>query len=526
MPVVFEETDPCTTYAECCKDRKVKAPNKSIVRELKKYSSLRDVEEMDLSANYLGTKQLMAVADFVEKCNKLDTLVASGLCCYHSDLGGLWNGTKEGEVPTGNEAWSHLLEVIKNHPSITSLDISNNDCGPLVGRLLEDTVRSNEGIIDVKHSNVLIDGDTLQSIDKFVEKNVKAFWEVHQTHDEPAQQSDSEDPFLSARNDFTFGASPSEPVQREHDSSEAVQLVRENRKTKQKGKSEKGRRVSRSCASFNPQEVEGFEPPVHHKSSSEITMLTDLLKQNLLFAHLHEAELHTVVMALFKNTYSAGDVIMSQGDEGDNMYTISKGTVDIIVDGKQVAQRTAGVSFGELALMYNTPRTATVVAADNVETWGIDRDTYRNIVMSVSIKRRNEYQEVLTTIPFLSTLTQYERLQLADALETMEWENGDVIMRYDEPGEYMYIVLGGAVDVVGREGSKKLKVCRFEYGNHFGELEFLNNHRTVADVIAVGKTKTARLNRKHFELCLGPIKDILRRNINTGEYAYYRSHVN
>eukprot|EP01064_Diplonema_japonicum_P021125 TRINITY_DN30678_c0_g1_i1.p1 TRINITY_DN30678_c0_g1~~TRINITY_DN30678_c0_g1_i1.p1 ORF type:complete len:531 (+),score=112.11 TRINITY_DN30678_c0_g1_i1:35-1627(+) len=523
MPVLFAEKDPCSMYTECCESRKVKAPNKTILKELKKYSSLHDVEEMDLSTNYVGTKQLMALADFAEKCKKLDTLVASGLCCYHSDLGGIWNGTKEGEVPTGNEAWSHLLEVVKKHPSLTSLDISNNDCGPLIGRLLEDTIKTNENIVDVKHSNVLIDTDTLQAIDKNVEKNVKLFFESHQGDtNTSAFTADSNDPFAeSSPTAFSFGEEPKEATEAQHDSCEAVQIVKDHRKTK---KTDIGRRVSRSTASFNPEEVKDFEAPVHTKSPSEMTMLRELLKRNLLFAHLHEAELKTVVMALFKKSYKDKEVIMNQGDEGDNMYTISKGTVDIVVEGKKVAQRSEGVSFGELALMYNTPRSATVVADGEVDTWGIDRETYRNIVMSVSIKRRNEYQEVLVTIPFLSSLTQYERLQLADALETMEWENGDVIMRFNEPGEYMYIVLEGTVEVVGREGSKKVQVCRFERGKHFGELEFLNNHRTVADVIAVGKTKTVRLNRKHFELCLGPIKEILRRNIHSGDYAYYRQH--
>ncbi|KAJ9446297.1 cAMP-dependent protein kinase regulatory subunit [Diplonema papillatum] len=535
MAVFFEEKEPAVVFAGCCKKRKVKIPNKAIVRELKKYSGVKDVEELDLSTNYVGTKQLMAIADFMKECECLDSLVASGLCCYHADLGGLWHGTKEGEVPTGNEAWAYLLETIKTHPSITSLDISNNDCGPLVGRLLEDAVKSNGNILDLKHENVLIDRETLDAVEGLVRRNVAEFWRAEKNgnmsdndSDEGAsfaQKAPEDDPFGNgAGYCFSFGAPNEEESKSPYvKGREAVQVVLSRRRSQRRADTTKtGRRVSRSCAPFNEEEVKTFTPPVHEKDPRTAAYLTELLKANLLFTHLHDAEMKVVVAALFKNEYEEGEVIMKQDDEGDNMYTIAKGSVDIIVNGTKVAERGEGVAFGELALMYNTPRTATVKATTRVVTWGIDQDTYRNIVMSVSIKRRNEYQEVLSKISFLSPLQQYEILQLADALETQEWESGDFILRYGDEGEYMYIILSGEVEVIGRDGSRKVKVCRWGQGSHFGELEFLNNHKAVADVVAVAPTLTARLNSRHFELCLGPIEEKLRKNVDTEAYSYYR----
>ena len=54
------------------------------------------------------------------------------------------------------------------------------------------------------------------------------------------------------------------------------------------------------------------------------------------------------------------------------------------------------------------------------------------------------------------------------------------------------------------------QVCTFHRGDRIGELEFIHNHRTVADVIAVGEVRAARLNRAHFELCMGSIVDLLK----------------
>ncbi|KAJ9446296.1 putative regulatory subunit of protein kinase a-like protein [Diplonema papillatum] len=81
----------------------------------------------------------------------------------------------------------------------------------------------------------------------------------------------------------------------------------------------------------------------------------------------------------------------------------------------------------------------------------------------------------------------------------------------------MCIILSGEVEVIGRDGSRKVKVCRWGQGSHFGEV-----HKAVADVVAVAPTLTAPLNSRHFELCLGPIEEKLRKNVDTETYSYHR----
>ena len=546
-PAFSADASPVDAYKALCAQRRVKSPNKSLMKELADYTTLADLTSLDLRGNYLGTKQLMAVVDLLKVCKNVTELVASGLCAYQADLGGMWYGTKEGEVPTGNEVWMHLVETVRTHPSVSALDISDNDCGPLVGRLLESMLKENENVTTVDHRNVLIDPETLNLIDAQISRNIKTNTAARRSlqemkdapaaaaaavaadakqEEKPAEEAQAEP---EAEEGDGFGSFGAEAEEAGFGAEQGARKIEFSAGTNLEASTDpskklKMRRASKSCAPFDPNEVDKFVPTKFDKPKGVEDMLRVLLKQNLLFSHLQGHELEVVVGALFKKTYSKGDVVMSQGDEGDNMYTISKGTVDIVVDGKKVATRGEGVSFGELALMYNTPRSATVIAASNVVTWGIDQDTYRNIVMSVSIKKRLEYQDVLAQVPFLKGLKPYEILQLADALETQEWDEDDYILEYDQPGEYMYIMLQGTVNVIGRKNGQKVKVCQFHAGKHFGELEFLNNHRTVADVIATGEiVRTARLKRDHFELCLGPVKDVLLGNVNSSEYAYYRA---
>ncbi|KAJ9460752.1 cAMP-dependent protein kinase regulatory subunit [Diplonema papillatum] len=102
------------------------------------------------------------------------------------------------------------------------------------------------------------------------------------------------------------------------------------------------------------------------------------------------------------------------------------------------------------------------------------------------------------------------------------WEAGDYIIRYGTEGGHMYLVVSGEVEVIGRQDDQDTVVCTFGAGDNFGELEFLNDHKCVADVRAVTKCKTARINRAHFELCLGPVKGYLRDSTRSSTYDYYR----
>lgn len=85
--------------------------------------------------------------------------------------------------------------------------------------------------------------------------------------------------------------------------------------------------------------------------------------------------------AMFPVEKSVGETIITQGEEGDNFYVIESGTVDVYVNDTQVTSIKDGGSFGELALIYSQPRAATVKAHTDVRLWGIDRLTYRIVLM-------------------------------------------------------------------------------------------------------------------------------------------------
>lgn len=201
---------------------------------------------------------------------------------------------------------------------------------------------------------------------------------------------------------------------------------------------------------------------------------------------------------------------------------MEKGSFDVYVNpsgqlqngpdgmGQQVGNIEAGGSFGELALMYNAPRAATVISAEGSCTlWALDRLTFRRILMESTFARRRMYENFLEEVPLLSTLTPYERSKIADALETQKFPPGELIIKEGDPGHSFYLLESGEADAY--KGDPHNKVLHYKKGDFFGELALLNDAPRAASVVASSDVKVATLGKSAFQRLLGPVEGILRR---------------
>ncbi|KAL1518143.1 hypothetical protein ABEB36_001813 [Hypothenemus hampei] len=276
------------------------------------------------------------------------------------------------------------------------------------------------------------------------------------------------------------------------------------------------RRGGISAEPVTEEDATSYVKKVVPKDYKTMAALSKAIAKNVLFSHLDENERSDIFDAMFPVTFLPGEVIIQQGDEGDNFYVIDQGEVEVYVNNELVVTIGEGGSFGELALIYGTPRAATVKAKTDVKLWGIDRDSYRRILMGSTIRKRKMYEEFLSRVSILENLDKWERLTVADALEPVSFEDGETIVRQGEPGDDFYIIVEGTAQVKQKraEGEEPREVGRLGPSDYFGEIALLLDRPRAATVVACGPLKCVKLDRARFERVLGPCADILKRNIS------------
>ncbi|EGV66198.1 hypothetical protein PSN45_003366 [Yamadazyma tenuis] len=272
------------------------------------------------------------------------------------------------------------------------------------------------------------------------------------------------------------------------------------------------RRTSVSAEALNPDKfkTDSWKPPTNNLTESQKTELGKTLHSNFLFQKLDSTSKKTVLSALTKKTYKKGDEIITQGDEGDYFYIIESGTVEFYVDNIERGTSKEGSSFGELALMHNSPRAATVIAAsDDVTCWALDRLTFRRILLEGTFNKRLMYENFLKEVKILSGLSTQEISKLADALTTEIYHQGDKIVTEGESGENFYFIESGNCEVFK---SDQGRVTELSKGDYFGEVALLNNLPRQATVQAVDTVIVATLDKSGFQRLLGPAVDVLKSN--------------
>merc|ERR1719217_787617 len=111
---------------------------------------------------------------------------------------------------------------------------------------------------------------------------------------------------------------------------------------------------------------------------------------------------------MLKKELTPKEQIIKEGDDGDCMYVVDEGQLEcikVIKDAPVVVKTCVeGDAFGELALLYNCPRAASVQSRDDVVLWSLDRETFNAIVKDAAQKKREMYDQFLKSVPLLESI--------------------------------------------------------------------------------------------------------------------------
>eukprot|EP00392_Amoebophrya_sp_AT5.2_P010943 g11016.t1 len=228
-------------------------------------------------------------------------------------------------------------------------------------------------------------------------------------------------------------------------------------------------------------------------SREEKKLLTKSLQRHFLFSGLEEEEQ------------------LSLGDTGDCLYILGSGQCTVEIDGKAVKALSRGAIFGELALLYNVDRTASVrVDGETATLWKLDGSTVATTLKQLKQRSQASILRFLDSDPNFGSLSPEEKEGLSGCCTIQEYNAGDTILREGDTSEWMFIVMSGKV------------MTRDLYGNYNSArkhdfLGSLYNKQQITSAKAPEKVKLLSFGRRNIERLYGfGVETVLKQAVLKG----------
>ncbi|KAH1131949.1 hypothetical protein J1N35_003327 [Gossypium stocksii] len=276
-------------------------------------------------------------------------------------------------------------------------------------------------------------------------------------------------------------------------------------------------------------------PPAHRKTWEEEAHIERALHDHFLFRKLTDSQRHVLLDCMQRIEVQPGDTVVKQGGEGDCFYVVGSGEFEVLATQEdkngavpRVLQRYTAdklSSFGELALMYNKPLQASVLAVTSGTLWALKREDFRGILMSEFSNLSS--LKLLRSVDLLSRLTILQLSHVADSLFEVSFSNGQTIFNKNEGLSALHIIQKGQVRITfdrdllsspnvcslksdnpneddDQQTGKDLSVEKTE-GSYFGEWTLLGEQMGSLSAVAVGDVMCAVLTKEKFDSVVGPL---------------------
>ena len=227
-----------------------------------------------------------------------------------------------------------------------------------------------------------------------------------------------------------------------------------------------------------------------------------------LFSNLSKNAFISLLEGLVARRAEEGAALITEGEQGDSFFIVTSGRVrvDKMVESQRMtlAYLHEGAFFGEMALLQEGPRIASVIADVDCEVLEISRELLNEIEFqypSVGRVLRDFYRDRLLTTtmathPLFGPFGPLQRRQLMGRFQSRSFDEGEVLIEQGRTGQGLYLALTGALEVITGDDARVL--ATLGPGDLFGEMSLLGDEPTTATVRAVSECLVLRLSRRAF----------------------------
>lgn len=289
-----------------------------------------------------------------------------------------------------------------------------------------------------------------------------------------------------------------------------------------------GRRTNRALGiSAEPQSLKTLTDltnktfPEYQKDERSRNLIRGAIMDNDFMKNLESTQILEIVDCMYPMEYAKGSLIIKEGDVGSIVYVMEEGKVEVSREGKFLSILPPGRVFGELAILYNCKRTATIKAATDCKLWAIERQCFQTIMMRTGLIRQAEHSAFLKSVPTFFNLPEDTLIKIADVLEETSYKTGEYIVRQGAGGDTFFIIKKGRVKVTKKdEGDKDEKFIRnLHKGDFFGEKALQGEEKRTANIIAddLEGVTCLVIDRESFHHLISNLEDIKTKYVDFRE---------
>ncbi|KAM4636482.1 cGMP-dependent protein kinase 1 isoform 2-T2 [Discoglossus pictus] len=246
------------------------------------------------------------------------------------------------------------------------------------------------------------------------------------------------------------------------------------------------------------------------KSERSKDLIKEAILDNDFMKNLEISQIQEIVDCMYPVEYGKDSCIIKEGDVGSLVYVMEDGKVEVTKESVKLCTMGPGKVFGELAILYNCTRTATVKTLTNVKLWAIDRQCFQTIMMRTGLIKHTEYMEFLKSVPTFQSLPEEILSKLADVLEETHYECGEYIIRQGARGDTFFIISKGMVNVTREDtpGEDPIFLRTLGKGDWFGEKALQGEDVRTANVISAEAVTCLVIDRDSFKHLIGGLDDV------------------
>ncbi|XP_048061534.1 cGMP-dependent protein kinase 1a isoform X2 [Megalobrama amblycephala] len=255
------------------------------------------------------------------------------------------------------------------------------------------------------------------------------------------------------------------------------------------------------------------------KSDRSKELIKSAILDNDFMKNLEMSQIQEIVDCMYPVDYDKNSCIIKEGDVGSLVYVMEEGKVEVTKEGLKLCTMGPGKVFGELAILYNCTRTATVRTVTSVKLWAIDRQCFQTIMMRTGLIKHAEYMELLKSVLTFRGLSEEILSKLADVLEETHYEDGDYIIRQGARGDTFFIISKGKVTMTREDcpGQEPVYLRSMGKGDSFGEKALQGEDIRTANVIAAETVTCLVIDRDSYKHLIGGLEDVSNKGCEDAE---------